>query len=169
MATDIGEYIVGAHLKIIRNCDVVDYNVRMPGGGLAGLHELDVVGLDFRNKIAYICEVTTHIQGLVIGDRVRTIKKLQAKFRTQRKYAELYLSDFPNRHFMFWSPVVNPACLGDLKQVRGIELVVNKDYADCIEELRQKARKATHNTENIFFRTLQILEHLRHTAPDQTS
>ena len=57
--TDIGEYIVGAYLKIIKKCDFVDYNVRPPGGGLEGLNELDVVELDFKNEIAYLCEVTT--------------------------------------------------------------------------------------------------------------
>ena len=40
-------YIVGAYLKLIEGCDVIDYNVRPPGGGMAGLSELDVVGLDF--------------------------------------------------------------------------------------------------------------------------
>ena len=57
--TDIGEYIVGAYLKITKKCDFVDYNVRPPGGGLEGLNELDVVELDFKNEIAYLCEVTT--------------------------------------------------------------------------------------------------------------
>lgn len=28
MATDIGEYIVGAYLKLITGCNVIDYNVR---------------------------------------------------------------------------------------------------------------------------------------------
>jgi len=52
MKTDVGEYIVGAYLKIIEECDVIDYNVRVPGGGLEGLNELDVVGLDFKNQTA---------------------------------------------------------------------------------------------------------------------
>jgi hypothetical protein len=34
--TEIGEYIVGAYLKIIKKCDFVDYNVRLPLGGLKG-------------------------------------------------------------------------------------------------------------------------------------
>ena len=51
MKTDIGEYIVGVCLKIIEECDFVDYNVRPLGGVLEGLNELDVVGLDFKNKI----------------------------------------------------------------------------------------------------------------------
>ncbi|MDD5659927.1 MAG: hypothetical protein PHR39_07990 [Actinomycetota bacterium] len=38
--TDIGEYIVGAYLKVIKKCDFIDYNARPPGGGLEGLNEL---------------------------------------------------------------------------------------------------------------------------------
>ena len=45
MLTDIGECFVGAYLQLIAKCDFVDYNVRPPGGGLAGLSELDVVGI----------------------------------------------------------------------------------------------------------------------------
>ena len=45
MPTEMGEYLVGAYLKIIKECDFVDYNVRQPGGGLEGLNELDVIGL----------------------------------------------------------------------------------------------------------------------------
>ena len=57
MKTEMGEYIVGACLKLLKECDFVDYNVRRPGGGLVGLDELDVMGLDFKNKTAYLCEV----------------------------------------------------------------------------------------------------------------
>ena len=30
MKTEMGEYIVGAYLKLVEGCDVVDYNVRPP-------------------------------------------------------------------------------------------------------------------------------------------
>ena len=56
MLTDIGEFIVGAHLQLIEECDFIDYNVRPPGGGLKGLGELDVVGLNFNSNTAYLCE-----------------------------------------------------------------------------------------------------------------
>jgi hypothetical protein len=32
--TDIGEYIVGAYLKVIKKCDIIYYNDRSPVGGL---------------------------------------------------------------------------------------------------------------------------------------
>jgi hypothetical protein len=62
MLTDIGEYIVGAYLQLKLDCDVVDYNVRPPSGGLQGLEELDVIGLNLKTRTAYLCEVTTHIR-----------------------------------------------------------------------------------------------------------
>jgi hypothetical protein len=67
MATEMGEYLVGAYLKLVLGCGVVDYNARPPGGGLMGLGELDVIGLDFANERAYLCEVTTHLDGVQIG------------------------------------------------------------------------------------------------------
>jgi hypothetical protein len=59
--TGMGEYIVGAYLKIIKKCDFVNYNVRAPIGGLEGLNELDVVGFDFKNKTVYLCLFATHL------------------------------------------------------------------------------------------------------------
>jgi hypothetical protein len=38
--TDIGEYIVGAYLKVIKKCDFIDYNSRPPVGGLEDLTPL---------------------------------------------------------------------------------------------------------------------------------
>lgn len=72
MVTDIGEYAVGAYLKIELNCDVLDYNVRPPGGGMAGLAEFDVLGFNFSARTAYLCEVTTHLRGLTYGQGTRT-------------------------------------------------------------------------------------------------
>jgi hypothetical protein len=31
MLTDVGEYIAGAYLRLVLNCNFVDYNVRTPG------------------------------------------------------------------------------------------------------------------------------------------
>jgi hypothetical protein len=139
--TDIGEYIVGAYLKIIKECDFVDYNVRPPGGGLEGLNELDVVGLDFKKT---------------------TVNKINLKYKRQIKYANKYLSDFPKKYFMFWSPVVPKGYVTkELEKIDGLELVINKKYTQCIDELRLKAKKLTNDVGNPFFRMLQILEHLK--------
>ncbi len=160
--TDIGEYIVGAYLKIIKKCDFVDYNVRPPGGGLEGLNELDVVGLDFKNETAYLCEVTTHIRGVLYKDNITTVNKIKIKYKRQKEYANKYLPGFLNRHFMFWSPVVPKGYITEeLEKIDGLELVINKKYAQCIDELRLKAKELTNDVGNPFFRMLQILEHLR--------
>ena len=160
--TDIGEYIVGAYLKIIKECDFVDYNVRPPGGGLEGLNELDVVGLDFKNKVAYLCEVTTHIRGVLYKNNITTVNKINLKYKRQIKYANKYLSDFPKKYFMFWSPVVPKGYVTkELEKIDGLELVINKKYTQCIDELRLKAKKLTNDVGNPFFRMLQILEHLK--------
>jgi hypothetical protein len=82
MPTEMGEYLVGAYLKLVLGCNVVDYNARPPGGGLQGLGEPDVIGFDFVNRNAYLCEVTTHLGGLVIGQGAgSTVTKLAAKHR----------------------------------------------------------------------------------------
>lgn len=160
--TDIGEYIVGAYLKIIKECDFVDYNVRPPGGGLEGLNELDVVGLDFKNKTAYLCEVTTHIRGVLYKNNITTVNKINIKYKRQKEYANKYLSDFPKRYFMFWSPVVPKGYVTkELEKIDGLELVINVKYTQCIDELRLKAKELTNDVGNPFFRMLQILEHLK--------
>ena len=162
MKTEIGEYIVGAYLKIIKDCDFVDYNVRPPGGGLKGLNELDVVGLDFKKKIAYLCEVTTHIRGLLYKDNKTTVERIKTKYEIQKEFANKHLSDFPDRCFMFWSPVVHEGDITiELGKIDGLELVINEKYAQCVDELREKAKKLTNDSGNPFFRMLQILEHLR--------
>ena len=162
MKTEMGEYIVGAYLKIIKQCDFVDYNVRPPTGGLEGLQELDVVGLIFKTKTAYLCEVTTHIRGVLYKDNKTTIERIRKKYDRQKRYSRKYLKDFDNVHYMFWSPIVPEGYLTKkLNRFRKLECIYNEQYTECINELRQKAKKMTNDVGNPFFRTLQILEHLR--------
>jgi len=162
MKTEMGEYIVGAYLKIIKNCDFIDYNVRLPGGGLRGLNELDVVGLDFKRKTAYLCEVTTHITGLLYKDKKTTVEKIKTKHKLQITYANEYLSDFPNKTYMFWSPVVSVGYITEgLKKIDDMTIIINQDYTLCINELRKMAKIMTNDAGNPFFRALQIIEHLK--------
>ncbi len=163
MKTEMGEYIVGACLKLLKGCDLVDYNVRRPGGGLAGLDELDVMGLDFKSRTAYLCEVTTHLDGLLYGSsKITTANRIRTKYRKMREYADNHLSDyFTNRHFMFWSPVVRPGVRDELKKIKGLELVINETYAEYIGQLQEFTKKATYDTGNPAIRMLQILGHLR--------
>lgn len=164
MNTEMGEYLVGAYLKLVEECDVVDYNVREPGGGLKGLNELDVVGFRFHDNSAFMCEVTTHVRGLLYGGgNAETVEKVREKFRKQQDYAEKHFPDFEHK-YMFWSPYVpRGRLLNQLKEIgaEGLELVVNGDYKYAIEQLKEKARKEKQPTQNPAFRLLQILESMR--------
>lgn len=161
MLTDIGEYVVGAYLQLKLDCDVVDYNARPPGGGLQGLEELDVIGLNLKTRTAYLCEVTTHIRGLQYGDQRVTIERIKKKYQRQQLYGTKYLGDFSREH-MFWSPVVPVGFLTErLSEIEGLQCVINGDYKRRIGELQTLAAETTHDARNPVFRLLQILGHLR--------
>ncbi len=161
MATEMGEYLVGAYLKFEKKCDVVDYNARPRGGRREGLGELDVIGLNFTNHVAYLCEVTTHLEGLLIGRGAdATIAKIKSKNRRQRDYATKYLSEF-SPTFMFWSPIVRSGLIGSLEEIYGNNLMINTRYTEAIDALRTEAKKHSSDANNPAFRVLQILEHMR--------
>jgi len=162
MASEMGEYVVGGYLKEILHCDFVDYGVRVRGGGLAGLNELDVLGLCFADKTAYLCEVTTHIRGLNYKTYQDTLERIRRKHERQRDYAEKFLSNFEHYRFMFWSPVVPRGFLtAALSTVADLELVINEDYTKRVEELQEYVRGARQDLGNPFLRALQILACLR--------
>ena len=162
MLTDIGEYIVGAYLQLKLDCDVVDYNVRPPGGGLEGLDEIDVIGLNLKKHIAYLCEVTTHIRGVLYKNNQTTIDCITRKHKRQKRYSrQRFLRGF-RCEYMFWSPVVPVGFITEnLSRLRDLQLVINGEYKRRIKELEAKAAETTHDVGNPFFRVLQILKHLR--------
>lgn len=163
MAVDIGEELVGAYLNEIEECDHILYDVRAPGGGHRGLRELDVIGLKFSNNTAFLCEVTTHLEGLLIGKGYEsTIKKIREKHEWQVEYAENLLRAF-TPVYQFWSPrVPEGSLLQGLEQIPGLQLVVNSEYTRRVEKLiaRAKERKPS-PTSNMAYRLTQILEHLK--------
>jgi len=162
--TEMGEFLVGAWLKEIKNCDFVQYNARLPEAGLPGLNEVDVIGLDLKNKIAYVCEVTTHVRGAQYGTYQETIEKIRRKFDRDMIFADKMLKDFPSRKYMFWSPVVPEGMLtAQLKDFEdtGVEVVINEEYAERVEELKKAAHERENNSGNPAFRLLQILAHVR--------
>ena len=158
----MGEYLVGAYLKVIEGCGFVDYNVRFPGGGLKGLEELDVIGFNFEPSVAILCEVTTHIRGILYKDNPTTVARIAAKFENQKRYAEEQLGHLKRHRFMLWSPVVPKGYITEnLARIQGLELIINEEYARRIDRLSQLARTTTHEVGNPAFRLLQILEHMR--------
>jgi hypothetical protein len=165
MLTDVGEYLVGAYLQLVDRCDFVQYNVRPPHGGLEGLGELDVVGFNFRTKTAYLCEVTTHLRGLLYKSNADTVQKLIDKHERQKSYALKYLTNFEKLVFQFWSPVVPIGYVTqELAKFQELELVINGEYARRVGILQELAKTVTHDARNPVFRLLQILAHMRNSA-----
>lgn len=163
MPTEIGEYVVGAYLKEVAGCDFVDYNVRPPGGGLRGLGELDVLGLRFQDGTAFLCEVATHLGGLGYGGGYESsAKKVEEKMVRARTYASDQLSRFPIRRFQFWAPRVPTGRLLEmLEAIPETEIIANELYTARVRELEKIAASTTRDTGNPFFRSLQVLHHLR--------
>jgi hypothetical protein len=162
MNTEMGEYLVGAYLKVVEGCEFVDYNVHFPGGGLKGLDELDVIGFNFESSVAFLCEVITHIRGILYKDNETTVRRIAAKFEKQKRYAGERLRHLAEHRFMLWSPIVPKGYLTEnLVRIEGLELIINEEYARRIDQLRQHARTSTHDVGNPAFRLLQILEHMR--------
>ena len=122
---NMGEYVVGAYLSLEEKCDGVIYNIK---SSLWAPGELDVLGLRYDTMSAFLCEVTTHIDGLVIGNNTQTtMHKLSNKHARQREYAQAYLTKF-NVKYMLWSPVVGPKLAKQLEEIKDLNLVINKCY-----------------------------------------
>ena len=103
---NIGEEITGEYLRIVRKCDFIQYNLQNPD--IQG--EIDVVGIDLKRKIVYLCEVAIHlITGLMYVDQKskqpNNVKKLIQKLEKDRAYALEYFPDYKHV-LMIWSPIV---------------------------------------------------------------
>jgi len=99
MTAEMGEYLVGAYLELVEGCEVISYNVRPHDKGIKGMGELDVVGLNLKKNTAFLCEVVTHLGGIIYGGREETIRRIFKKYDNQKKYAKKYLRNFSGIHF----------------------------------------------------------------------
>lgn len=176
---NVGEQLVSSYLRYIRKCDFIQtnlYTVEAHG-------EIDVVGINLKEKQVYVCEVAIHLTtGLqyVKDKRPNNIQKLTEKFSRDIEYANKYLSEY-NQHFMLWSPVVKDSRglalynqLGHLAEVKenikikyGVELeyVVNEAFQLCLQEMRTFAASETAELQCPLMRLLQIEAYLaKHVA-----
>jgi hypothetical protein len=118
VSTEVGEELVGAYLAEILGCDHVVYNVSSPRGGPRGVNELDVAGLDFAHRGAYLCEVNTHLHGYRFKNIASGLARIRKRHRWQKRYAKAYIRSFPNREYMSWSPrVAEGAMTKGLKKI----------------------------------------------------
>lgn len=160
---DIGESLVGSYFKYVEGCKIVVYNCQMDEG------EIDVIALDQAGEQVYLCEVATHLRGMLYGNgNNATLARVEHKIQRALRFAA---QNFPERTcvFMLWSPVVSRglaegfARLASSFAAQGVEVqfIINKEYTARIKRLREVARENIKLTDEPAFRLLQILEHLR--------
>lgn len=171
---NVGEQLVSSYLRYIRSCEFTQMNLYT----VEAQGEIDVVGINLKEKKVYVCEVAIHLTtGLqyVKDKRPNNINKLTEKFLRDIDYAKKYFSDY-DKHFMLWSPVVKGRReesqydqLVHLKAINeniraahdvDVEFIVNDRFLDCMNEMREYAKSATADLKCPVMRLLQIEEHL---------
>ncbi len=167
---NIGEEITGLYLQIERNCGFVQYNLYTPDAQ----GEIDVIAINFKDKIVYVCEVAVHlVTGLqyVKDARPDTEARLIKKFNKDIDYAEKAFPDY-TRVYMLWSPIVKESApnakYDQMKAVEGvrtylqkkrgvrIELIINEKYKECLLKLREYATKRTEELKSPVLRLFQL-------------
>lgn len=185
-----GELLVGAYLNRVTGCDVVSYNNRSDEqGNQMEADVIAVQNEREENQTVYACEVVTHLEGSLYSGTPETdnwseygnndayhhsLEKLETKFTNDYEYVS---DTFPNAEyeFQFWAPVVTGwqeggALIQGLNALSDqfedepghpLKLVINQDYTECINELREEAKGDTSDYGLPAFRMLQILENLK--------
>ena len=174
MQAETGELFVGAYLRIVERCAIVQYNVHDPDSSSQG--ETDVLGLDNATKRLFVCEVITHLDGAQYSRRGsggkivdKTVEILRAKFDHDRSFVAKAFPEFTHPVFMLWSPYF--AIGGKTESLQEmaenwpgsgtLDLRVNERYSAAAQELADFAAVTTKQSGESFFRTLQLLTHLR--------
>ena len=169
---NVGEQLVSSYLRYMKGCDFIQtnlYTVEVQG-------EIDVVGINLRDRKVYVCEVAIHLTtGLqyVKDSRPNNVNKLVEKFSRDIDYVRRHLPDY-DHHFMLWSPIVKDSKgkpmynqiqhLSDVKtqilEKRGVtlECVVNADFGAALMELREYASRQSAELKCPLMRLLQIEE-----------
>ena len=186
-----GELLVGSYLRLVEECELVMYNQRsQTQGDQLEIDVIGVDSTEEGERVVYTCEVVTHIGGLLYpgtphtdrwaeygnDDYQETLERLWRKFNSDKGYVtDFFDGDDYSFVFQFWSPVV-PGNRDENYLLTGLydmadefegetgaelELVINEEYTQRIEALREEARQTEKNYGELGFRILQILEHLR--------
>ena len=171
---NIGEEIVGQYLKMVCGCDFVEYNLTNPD--IQG--EIDVFGINIKERKVYICEVAIHlVTGLqyVKNNQPQNAVKLINKFSKDIEYVKKYFPDFQHT-VMLWSPIVKDQkgthnqlrdiqeILSKIKEKYQIEIVlkINQDFWKALTDLRKSAKEISAESKSPVIRFLQIEEQLKH-------
>jgi hypothetical protein len=163
--------LVGAYLKMIEECEIVAYGQHSPIEGEQ--MEIDVIGIQPNGEQEIItCEVATHLRGLGYGTATENAEKVASKFKHAEKYVDRTFGSKESHRFQFWSPNVPPASATKLNDVADefrtrtnteLELVINREYTDRVNELKRRAEETVSQRNELAFRLLQILAHLKST------
>ena len=164
-----GEMLVGAYLKLVEECEIVSYGQHSPIEGEQ--MEVDVIGVQPHGEQAVItCEVATHLRGLGYGNSEENRDRVASKFRNAQAYVDRVFGPAETHQFQFWSPNVPKSSADKLEQVANdfqnrtdsqLELVINETYGERINELRTVASSTYSQRNELAFRFLQILEHMK--------
>ncbi len=170
MPEEIGESLVGSYLRLIRDCEIVTYNQRLSREP-SQMGETDVLAIDLETTTVYLCEVVTHIRGMLYGSGTEaTVSRVRKKFQRLTEYGRRAFPEY-QRIYMLWSPYVPVGRVtSGLQQLvdelanggDALELQINQEYTRRVAELQERARLDTKNYGESFFRALQIIGHLRH-------
>ena len=182
MTHNIGEEIAGMYLKVCKDCDFVEYNLYTTE--VQG--EIDVVGINTKNKKVFICEVAIHLEtGIQYtkNNQPDNYNRFLKKFEKDITYANNRFDDSYEKTFMLWSPIVKNQKetakhnqLNALKEVQkhikdkynvDLQLIINQTFMDCLDELRTYAGKQTVELKSPILRLMQIEYKLgRHTTKE---
>ncbi len=171
MTHNIGEEISGTYLKVCKNCDFVEYNLYTTE--VQG--EIDVVGIDTKNKKVFICEVAIHLEtGIQYtkNNQPDNYNRFVKKFEKDITYANNRFDKSYEKTYMLWSPIVKNQKktakhnqLNTLKEVQkhikenynvDLQLIINQTFMDCLDELRTYAGKQTVELKSPILRLMQI-------------
>lgn len=135
-----------------------------------------MLGIDLKNKKAYVCEVVVHLEtGMqyVKGSQPDNVNRFVSKFSKDIEYVR---DAFPEPEYthvaMLWSPIVKiptrktkHSQADDLKEIQrkikakykvNVIAIVNKDYQDALEKLRAHALTKTQEMTSPVLRLMQI-------------
>ena len=180
-----GEQLVGAYLRVIEQCDLVTYNQRSMKQG--DQMELDVLGVKSTpdGQHIFACEVVTHLDGQLYSGTPSSddwadygnasyqysLERISEKFERIVGYLDVVFDDLSLAEIHLWSPYVSEGYQTDgLAEVVertesehgiSVQLVINDDYTDRIDTLRDAARSSSKDYSETGFRYLQILEGMR--------
>ncbi len=74
------------------------------------------MGFNFKTDSVFLCEVTTHIRGLLYKNNKETVERIAKKHQRQKEYAEKFLNNFETVFYQFWSPVVPKGYITEIWQ-----------------------------------------------------